>query len=54
MNTDHADLEVGVSFIDDANDNLPVIYDLKWKGIVIIDATRHCWSIGIGGIAMTP
>jgi hypothetical protein len=34
MNTDHADLEVGVSFIDNANDNRPVIYDLKWNGMV--------------------
>ena len=25
----------------------------RWR-IVKIDATRHCWSIGIGGIAMTP
>jgi len=36
---------------------------LRWIGIALavlvlrvgrIEATRHCWSIGIGGIAMSP
>ena len=28
-------------------------YDVT-MGVEITDATRHCWSIGIGGFAMTP